>query len=100
MKTPTLLLAGVVAAVTINMAIAPQALAEPLTPPAPGEEQYLQQLRKVFAASHDPTSFRSDGELLSLGRFACNRRDAGFVGQEATLLTPAITQLAFIYLCP
>lgn len=100
MRTPTSVLAGVVAAVTINMVTAPHALAEPLTPPSPGEEQYLQQLRKVFAASHDPTSFRSDGELLSLGRFACDRRDAGFVGQEATLLTPAITQLAFIYLCP
>ncbi len=76
------------------------ARAEPLTPLSPGEVQYLDQLRRVLSVSHDPTSFRGDGELLDAGRFACNRRAAGFVGQPVTYLSPAVIQLAFIYLCP
>lgn len=79
---------------------APPAHAEPLTPLGPAELQYLQQLHRVFSASHDPIAFRSDGELLDRGRDACRQRDGGFVGQAAALETPAITQLAFIYLCP
>lgn len=74
--------------------------AEPLTPLTANEVQYLEQLRKVFAASHDPTAFRGDGELLTDGHFVCANREAGLVGEGATFKTPAITQLAFIYLCP
>lgn len=74
--------------------------AEPLTPLSPAELQYLERLHQVFAVSHDPIAFRGDGELLDRGRYACRRRELGFVGQAATLEAPAITQLAFIYLCP
>jgi hypothetical protein len=76
------------------------AQAEPLTPLSPAELQYLEQLRRVFSVSGDPIAFRSDGELLDRGRYVCSVRDRGLVGQEATLQPPAITQLAFVYLCP
>lgn len=87
-------------AVALSMATASVAYADPLTPLTPGEEQYLAQLRQVFAAKHDPLAFRSDGELLVRGHYACDAAGIGLVGQEATFQTPAITQLAFIYLCP
>jgi hypothetical protein len=83
-----------------SLAGAQQAQAEPLTPLSPAELQYLEQLHRVFSVSHDPIAFRSDGELLNRGRDACLQRDRGFVGQASTLQSPAITQLAFIYLCP
>jgi hypothetical protein len=55
----------------------------------------------VLTASHNNAAQRSDGELLIDGRYACEKRTShGMVGQEASLVTPAITQLAFIYLCP
>ncbi|MDO3402717.1 hypothetical protein QWI29_21975 [Mycolicibacterium neoaurum] len=92
--------AGIGAALTIGAVCAAPVQAEPLTPPTPGEVQYLEQLRRVFAISHDPAEFRSDGELLSYGRFVCDRRTHGFVGQATTMMPPAITQLAFLYLCP
>lgn len=79
---------------------AQSAHAEPLTPLTPGENQYLDQLHRVFAAKHDPSAFRSDGELLVYGQFACAKRNAGQVGEGATFQSPAITQLALIYLCP
>lgn len=83
-----------------EMASAASAHAEPLTPPTPGEMQYLDQARRVLTVSHDPEAFRSDGELLMGGRFACDKRAAGQVGYGATFVPPALTQLAFIYLCP
>jgi hypothetical protein len=87
-------------AVGASFAGAEPAQAEPLTPLSPTELQYLEQLHRVFSVSGDPIAFRSDGELLNRGRYVCRQRELGFVGQEATLETPAITQLAFIYLCP
>jgi hypothetical protein len=86
---------GLLVLIAVTIIGAPQALAEPLTP---GEVQYLAQIRRVFAANHDPVAFRSDGELLVDGRYACDRRANGYVGSD--LLTPAVTQLAFVYLCP
>ena len=84
----------------INVTVAPTAQADPLIPPTPAEIDFLDHAHQVFAASHDPVAFRGDGQLLSDGWFACDKRAAGFVGTEATLVTPALTQLAFIYLCP
>lgn len=90
---------GALVALAIGIAT-PLAHAEPLTPLTPGETQYLEQLHKVFAANRDPAAFRSDGELLTDGQFVCAKRNVGQVGQPATFKSPAITQLAFIYLCP
>jgi hypothetical protein len=87
-------------ALAIEIAGAPSAQAEPLIPPTPGEIQYLDQARRVLTVSHDPAAFRSDGELLVDGRFACDKRPTGHVGYVATFVPPALTQLAFIYLCP
>jgi hypothetical protein len=87
-------------AVGVSFAGAQLAQAEPLTPLSPAEIQYLEQLHRVLPLSHDPIAFRSDGELLNRGRNVCGQRDEGVVGQAATLEPPAITQLAFIYLCP
>ncbi len=87
-------------AVVVSVAAGPLVHAEPLTPLTPGELQYLDQARQVFAAKHDPSAFRSDGELLTRGHFVCDKRGAGQVGAEATFQPPAITQLALIYLCP
>lgn len=93
-------LAAWLLAVGVSLAGALPANAEPLTPLNPAELQYLEQLHRVFTVSHDPLGFRSDGELLDRGRYVCERRGLGSVGQAATLEPPAITQLAFIYLCP
>jgi hypothetical protein len=87
-------------AIGISAASAPQVHAEPLTPLSSAELQYLEQLHRVLAVSSNPVAYRGDGELLNLGRRVCHLRDQGIVGQGATLVTPAITQLAFIYLCP
>ncbi|ASL17551.1 hypothetical protein [Mycobacterium intracellulare] len=87
-------------AVALVVTGSPVAAAEPLTPLSPAEVQYLQQLRRVFTAHQDPTAFRSDGELLDQGRMVCHQRENGLVGAAATLVAPAVTQLAFIYLCP
>lgn len=100
MSIPKYLLMGPLLALVVSMAGAPSAPAEPLTPLAPAEIEYLGQLRQVFSTYRDPTEFRSDGELLDLGRFVCRQRDRGLVGYEATLVTPAITQLALVHLCP
>jgi hypothetical protein len=100
MGTRRWLLAGPLAAMAVTMVGAQLAHAEPLTPPTPAEIQYLEQIRRVFAVSHDPVAFRSDGELLADGRYVCERRDYDFVGQATNLVSPVITQLAFIYLCP
>ena len=91
---------GLAMAIAVNVAAAQQAQAEPLIPPAPGETEFLEQVRRVFAAGHDPAAVNSDGEILQNGRFACERRDRELVGQGITYVTPAVTQLAFIYLCP
>jgi len=87
-------------AVAVVCAGAQPAQAEPLTPLNPAELQYLDKLHQVFSISHDPLGFRSDGELLDRGRYVCTRRDLGSVGQAAIQQPPAISQLAFIYLCP
>lgn len=100
MKTWKCLWAVLIAALTINMVAAQPAHADPLLPLTQAEIDYLSHARQVFAVSHNPVSFRSDGQLLSDGWYACDKRAAGFVGAEATLVTPALTQLAFIYLCP
>jgi hypothetical protein len=89
-----------VMALAIIMPGAQVAQAEPLTPLTPGQVQYLDHARRVFAVSHDPTGFRSDGELLVDGRFACDERATGYVGSGATYVPAALIQLAFIYLCP
>lgn len=99
MRTPKWFLAWLLA-VGVSFAGAPPAQAEPLTPLSPTELQYLEQLHRVYSVSHDPIAFRSDGELLNRGRYVCVQRDRGLVGQAGTLESPAITQLAFIYLCP
>lgn len=99
MRTPKWFLAWSLA-VGVSFAGAPPAQAEPLTPLSPAELQYLEQLHRVLPLSHDPIAFRSDGELLNRGRYVCRQRDQGVVGQAATLESPVITQLAFIYLCP
>lgn len=94
-------LAGLTLAIAMSVIGARPAQAEPLTPLTPAELQYLERARAVLAVSHDNSSFRSDGELLVDGRFACRQRAThGMVGQEASLVPSAITQLAFIYLCP
>jgi hypothetical protein len=100
LSTPRWPLAGLVLAIAMNVAGAQAAQADPLTPLTPAEVQYLQQVRTVLTASHNDTAFRSDGELMVDGRHACQQRARGFVGQEATLVPSAVTQLAFIYLCP
>lgn len=91
---------GLLVALAVNVAITQPAHADPLTPLTPGETQYLDKAREVFSVSYDPVAFRSDGELLTDGRYACDKRAAGYVGVEATFVDPALTQLAFIYLCP
>ena len=88
---------GVLVTVAISVTATPLAHADPLTP---GEVQYLDQARQIYAVSQDPVSFRSDGELLSDGHYACDKRAAGFVGLEATFVDPVLNQLAFLYLCP
>lgn len=87
-------------ALVASVIASPPAQAEPLTALSPGETQYLAQARQVFAASQSNTAFRSDGELLANGRYACDKRAAGYVGVQATFVDPVLTQLAFIYLCP
>ena len=96
----TRLTVGVLVAMVVSVAAGPAVHAEPLTPLTPGELQYLDQLHQVFEAQHDPSAFRSDGELLARGQFVCAKRRVGQVGAEVTYQSPAITQLAFIYLCP
>lgn len=91
---------GSLLALVVSLTGAPSAPAEPLTPLSPAELEYLAQLRHVFSAYRDPTEFRSDGELLDLGHYVCQRREDGFLGYEATLVTPAVVQLAIVYLCP
>jgi hypothetical protein len=98
-RIPKWLLASLLA-VGVSFAGAQPVQAEPLTPLSPAELQYLDQLHRVLPLSHDPIAFRSDGELLNRGRYVCRQRDQGLIGQPATLESPAITQLAFIYLCP
>lgn len=100
MVTWNRLWAGPVGLVAVSMTALQPAHADPLVGPTPAEIAFLDHARRVFAVSHDPVSFRSDGELLGDGWYACDKRSAGFVGTEATLVTPALTQLAFIYLCP
>lgn len=94
------LILGSLLALVASLTGAPSAPAEPLTPLSPAELEYLAQLRHVFSKYRDPTEFRSDGELLRLGRYVCQQRDFGLVGYEATLVTPAVAQLAPVYLCP
>lgn len=92
--------AGLFAVLAFNVVGAQRAQAEPLTPPTQAEVQYLEQIRRVLTVSHDPVAFRSDGELLALGRYVCGRAANGFVGELATLQSPIVTQLALIHLCP
>jgi hypothetical protein len=91
---------GALVAMAASAVASPLAHAEPLTPLTPDEVQYLDQARRVFSVSHDPVAFRSDGELLGDGRYACDYKRAGYVGTEATGVSPVLIQLAFIHLCP
>lgn len=100
MTCPKQLIFGSLLALVTSLTGAPSAPAEPLTPLSPAELEYLGQLRHVFSMYRDPTEFRSDGELLRLGRYVCQQRKSGLVGYEATLVTPAVVQLAFVHLCP
>lgn len=101
MITLKVLTAGVLLAAPGSLVGAPGAQADPLTPPSPAEIAFLDHARRVFPGSGDPDAFNSDGELLDQGRYACMKRDLdGQVGWEATFVSPIITQLAFIYLCP
>lgn len=79
---------------------APSARADPLTPLTPGELQFLDHARQVLPVTHDPMAFRSDGELLVAGHYVCDKRAIGYGGYSGTLVTPAVIQLAFHYLCP
>lgn len=94
------LAAALVVTGALGLIGAQSAHAEPLTPLTPNEIQYLEAARKVLNAAQDPTAFRGDGRLLVDGRYACDRRATGMVGNTGTLVAPALTQLAFIYLCP
>jgi hypothetical protein len=61
------------ALVTLAVSVAtPLAHADPLTPLTPGEVQYLDQARQIYAVSQNPVAFRSDGELLTDGRYSTN----------------------------
>lgn len=100
MKTPRWPLAGLVLTIAMNVTGAQLAQADPLNPLTPAEVQYLEQVRRVLTISHNDIAFRSDGELMVDGRYACQQRHSGFVGQETTGVPSAVTQLAFIYLCP
>jgi hypothetical protein len=97
---PKRLLAGPLLAIALTACGVQVAHADPLTLLTPAELQYLGQLHRVFVASHDPIAFHSDGELLDRGQYVCSLRDHGLIGAPATLETPAINQLALIYLCP
>ena len=100
MRIPKYLLMGPLLALAVSLTGAPSAPAEPLAPLSAAEVEYLGQLRQVFSEYRDPAEFRSDGELLDLGRFVCQQRDRGLVGYGATLVTPAIVQGALVQLCP
>jgi hypothetical protein len=79
----------------------PVALADPLIPPTPGEIQFVEQARRILPGTGDPIAFNSNGELLGRGRQACLKRDSyNAIGQDVTYVSPIITQLAFVYLCP
>lgn len=91
---------GSLMALAVGVAGMQSAQAEPLIPLTPTELQYLDQAHRVFSVSHDPVSFRSDGELLDNGWYICEMRAKGVVGGAATYLSPVLTQLAFIHLCP
>ncbi len=94
-------MAGVLLAASGCLVVVPVAHSDPLIPPSPGELQYLDQARRLLPGSGDPVAVNSDGELLDLGRYSCFRRDStGLIGYEATYVSPILTQLAFIYLCP
>lgn len=79
----------------------PVAQAEPLLPPNPGETEFLDYLHRVLPGTGDPLAFNNDAELLAKGRYVCYMRDTNnLVGQQATLVSATVAQLAFIYLCP
>lgn len=84
----------------IEMMCAQSVHADPLTPLTPNEVQYLEQAHRILAMTHDPMAFHGDGRLLTDGRYACDRRATGMIGNSGTFVNPALTQLAFIYLCP
>ncbi|WP_240431293.1 hypothetical protein [Mycobacterium kyogaense] len=92
-------LAGSLLVAGLVMMNAPTARAEPIAPLTPAEAEYLQQLHYVLRVTHDPIAFKGDGELLTRGRRVCEMNDLGLYGAPATLETPAINQLARIYLC-
>lgn len=100
MNSRTCFIPMILIVLAVELAGMQPAQAEPLTPPTPGETQYLDQVRRVLTVSHDAEAFRSDGELLVVGRFACAKRSSGHVGYMATFVSPTLTQPAFIYLCP
>jgi hypothetical protein len=97
---PQRLLVGALVALAGSMFGVSSAHAEPLTPLAPGEAQYLEQIRRVLSAVNDPVAFRSDGELLNQGQFVCFQASKNIVGSPVTLISPVVNQLAVVYLCP
>ncbi|ODQ93394.1 hypothetical protein [Mycolicibacterium holsaticum] len=100
-RTWLLTLAGVLLAGVMHLIDSPVAQTAPLIPPTPAEIEYLDQLRRVLPGTGDPVAFNNDAELLAKGRYVCYMRDANeLVGYEATLVSAAVAQLAFIYLCP
>lgn len=99
--TRKVLMAGVLVAGSGCLIGVSAARADPLIPPTPAEVQYLEQARRILPGSGDSVASNGDGDLLQRGRFACYQRDViGLVGVNATFVSPILTQLAFIYLCP
>jgi hypothetical protein len=99
--TLKMLMAGVLMAGPICLVDQPVAKAEPLIPPTPGEMQFFDHVRRALPGSGDRVSFNSDAELLDQGRYACTQRDLNqIVGTNANLISPIVSQLAFVYLCP
>jgi hypothetical protein len=97
----TFLAASIAVAGAAGLFAAPSTSADPLTPPTPAEVKYLNDLRRIFPGTRDSAEFRGDGELLELGWYVCRQRDsANVVGYGATGVSPLISQVAFIDLCP
>jgi hypothetical protein len=100
LTTLKILTAGVLLAGSACLVDLQVAQADPLVPPTPAEIKFLDDLHRAFPGTHDPAAFHSDGVLLDTGWLACEKRKVGLVGFQATGVSPIITQIAFIDLCP